>query len=283
MNGLLEGETWDLHAALRGRVWRARDTIGSLLLQHGYAEHSGRFVEHYHHLIPHLVAVGFNVYAFDMRGHGGSVGRRAVLDVRQAVQDHIAARHAIGGPVFLFGHSLGGLVTAASVTREQRAVAGVILSSPALPFGDSWVNRAVVRVLSTIAPGAGVATPQSPAGLSRIPDEVEAFERDPLIYHGRMPAQLASTALAVARTTWKGASEWSVPTLILHGTADTFTDVRGSERFVAAIHSDDRRLELMQDGRHELLNDLDRDKVLQTILEWLGTRASAPRTTNRCT
>src|SRR5690606_26355767 len=94
-----------------------------------------RYVARYHALVPQLLRIGIDVYAFDLRGHGRSPGERAIIDVREAVHDHLAARralHAQSLPVFLFGHSLGGLVTAASVARDPSGVRGVVLSSPFL-------------------------------------------------------------------------------------------------------------------------------------------------------
>lgn len=114
-------ETWDFGRGRAGYAWRSPAPRAKLLLAHGYGEYAERYLEHYHRLIPHLVALGFDVHAFDLEGHGRPGGARGVADMHRAVADHIAARAALsegGAPVFLFGHSLGGLVTAASVARS---------------------------------------------------------------------------------------------------------------------------------------------------------------------
>jgi alpha-beta hydrolase superfamily lysophospholipase len=268
-------EPWHVADGLRGYRWRARDPHASLLLQHGYAEYAERYVEHHHQLIPNFIDAGFDVYAFDMRGHGRSTGVRGAVDVERAVEDHQAARRIlqhVGKPLFLFGHSLGGLVTAASVARDQHYVAGVVLSAPALLLNVHPVLARLAGGLASIAPTLRVLPPQPAAGISRDAEETRLFGQDPQIYHGRMPVLTGTSALAVARQTWPGYRDWQVPTLTLHGTADTYTDIKGSALFHALIRPPTKEFATFEGGRHELLNDLDRHRALAVIIAWLQRR-----------
>ncbi len=271
-------EAWHFGAPVAGYRWRPiGEPRATLLLAHGYAEYAERYVARYHGLVPALVGRGFDVHAFDYAGHGGSAGRRGAADVEAAVAQHRQARRALAGqkPLFLFGHSLGGLVTAASVARDGAGVAGVVLSAPLLLVEAPPLLRLIGRVLAKIAPGAGVQPPLDPAGISRIDAEVEAYCADPRGYHGKLPAILGASALKVAAASWPLYPAWTAPVLALHGTADTFTNPEGSERFIAAVAASDKRLELFEDGRHELLNDLERDRALALVLDWLEQRVSA--------
>lgn len=268
-------EPWDFGASVAGYRWRpAGAPRATLLLAHGYAEYAERYVARYNGLVPALVARGFDVHAFDYVGHGGSAGRRGAADVEEAVAQHRQARRALAGdrPLFLFGHSLGGLVTAASVAHDGAGVAGVVLSAPSLLVEAPPLLKLVGRMLARVAPGAGVQPALDPAGISRIGAEVEAYRTDPRGYHGKLPAILGATALKVAAAGWPLYPGWTAPVLVLHGTADTFTDPRGSARFIATVAAPDKRLERFADGRHELLNDLERDRALALVLEWLGKR-----------
>lgn len=264
-------EAWDIGTGVSAYQWRAQNAHASLLLQHGYAEYAGRYVERYSRLIPHLVGAGFDVHAFDMRGHGDSPGARGATDIEQAVQDHLAARRMLEGskPTFLFGHSLGGLVTAASVARDQRKVAGVVLSAPALLLTAPPALRLIARGLAWVAPTLGVVQPQAATGISRDPREVRLFEHDPKIYRGKMPARLGASALKVANDSWPRYRYWTVPTLTFHGTDDTYTDPKGSALFHSLIRSTVKELVSIEDGRHEILNDFGRDVVLKTVSSWL--------------
>ena len=217
------------------------------------------------------------MYAFDLRGHGRSPGRRALTDVDESVADHLAARAALAAqplPIFLMGHSLGGIVTATSVVRDASDVAGVILSSPAILVSANALTRLFARVVSRVAPALPVKF-LPPAGLSRISEEVRAFVADPLIHHGGMPARLAASILFTSSDNWARYPAWRAPTLAFHGTADTFTEPDGSRRFVDVIASSDRTLHLVDGGYHELLNDLGADETLRVVLRWLEQRIPA--------
>ncbi len=270
-------ETWDFGRGLSGYRWPAADARANVLLAHGFAEYAERYVAHYHQLVPKLNALGFNVYAFDLRGHGRSPGARGVTDMRKAVADHIAARRVLaaeGKPLFLFGHSLGGLLTAASAAQDKSNVAGVILSAPALSISAPAHLRAIAGVVSIFAPGARLVPPLDPEGLSRIPEEVAAYRSDPMISDTRVPAKTGATAIDIAEAAWPLYRKWTLPVLVLHGEQDRATDPKGSKRFAALAPAPDKHLILYPQGRHELLNDLERDAAMQEITEWLSERAA---------
>ncbi|MFC4455531.1 lysophospholipase [Deinococcus sonorensis] len=270
-----QAASWPLDLPVQTFVWPAEQPRASLLLAHGFGEYSERYAR----LIRQLNTAGYSVYGYDHRGHGRSQGRRAVVDVRQLVQDHIAARAALAGvvqgPLFAFGHSLGGLVTAASLLQDPRGVAGAVLSSPALLVGvnePAWLKQ-VGRVLARIAPGMAI-TELPTAGLSRLAEEVSAYEQDPQMYHGRVPALTAISMLRVSEGLWPGVSRWRLPTLIVHGDADQLTDVNGSRRFYAGISSLDKTYHEEPGGYHELFNDTVRDDITARLLGWLDAHTA---------
>lgn len=272
-------EDWSFGAPVRGYHWRAQASRGRVLLQHGYGEYAERFVMRYHGLIPQLLALGMDVYAIDLPGHGRSSGRRGSLDVRIATSEHLDAKRALvaEGPLFLLGHSLGGLVTAHTVAADPAGIAGVVLTSAALPKTPSRALRALTALLAAVAPHAGVPLPAAPPDtLSRLPENAELFASDPLIYQGRLTNLTARTALLVAADIWREVGRWTPSTLILHGSEDRSTDPAGSRELFAAIPSKDKTLQIIPGGRHELLNDSDRDRVLALMLNWLDARAGRP-------
>jgi len=265
-------QIWQLPMDRQAYVWHAAHPRANLLLQHGYSEYAERFVQRYNQLIPRLLEHNISVYAFDMYGHGRSPGTRGQLDVNKAVQDHLLARRALAGqplPLYLFGHSLGGLVTASSVALQQEAVAGVILTSPAIPQHNVLL-RLLARALAAVAPASAAPLhPDDPSLLSRRPEVIEDATHDTMKYQGKLRNLVAATALRRNRANRRLYPAWKVPTLILHGTDDGVTDPRGSQVLFDAIASDDKTLHLVKGGFHELLNDTERDNTLQLILEWL--------------
>ena len=268
-------EAWEFGRGRAGYVWRSAASKAKLLLAHGYGEYAGRYVAHYHRLIPHLTAAGFDVYAFDLEGHGNSLGARGVTDMGRAVEDHLAARAALtaeGSRLFLLGHSLGGLLTAVSVARVPEGVAGVVLSAPAIEVPVSPVLKAVAGIVSAIAPGARLTPPIAPESLSRIPEEVAAYRADPMICLKPPSARLGATAITIASDGWRRYPDWRVPVLVMHGAKDAATAAAGSERFFKMIRAADKTLQIYPEGYHELLNDLGRDAARALILTWLEAR-----------
>lgn len=210
----------------------------------------------------------------DMEGHGHSPGIRGVPDVEKAVHDHVEMRHAAekeGLPIFLLGHSLGGLVSAGSVVAEPTNVKGVILTSPALPKTYGMLVELAVGAVAALVPGLPLPLPKAPMdGLSRIPGVWEEAVADEMCVQKQLGFRIASTSLKVSRKIGENFAVWKdVPVLIMHGSADTWTDPKDSKYFFDSIASEDKKLEMFEGGRHEILNDLDQDAALKLILDWL--------------
>jgi acylglycerol lipase len=268
---------WDIGTGVAGYEWPANNARAVLLLQHGYAEYAERYVHDYSALIPHLQKKRISVFAIDVRGHGQSPGQPGVTDLREAVHDHIAARRVLASfslPIILLGHSMGGLITAASVLEHPGDIAGVILSSPG--FAKSRLaTRLLVNFLAKLNPQMGLVKPEPPEGLSRNPDQVRRFASDDRIYRGKVSAILASSGLKVAHRVRKRSKEWAANTLIIHGTADRFCDYALSVEFAQAKRSNDCTLEIVEGGFHELLNDICATDTLRTLTEWIENNVVA--------
>lgn len=246
-------------------------------LQHGFAEHAHRYVGEYHRLIPRLLERGYAVRAMDLIGHGHSPGPRRLTDIRHAVADHVRVRVMSdpGLPVVLFGHSLGGLVTAGSVAAQPRHLAGVVLSAPVLVPPVAAPVRMAALLLGRSLPRVGLpGRTGSLDQLTRRPEVVERAARDPLMHPGRVPLLLGATALDVSARVWAYAPHWQAPCLVVHGTADTATDPEQSRRLVDALGTGDKQLHLIDGGYHELLHDLPADEVLDLVLTWIDRRVA---------
>jgi acylglycerol lipase len=277
-------QPWLSGNGLAGFCWPAvGEARANVLLQHGYGEYSERFVVQYSGLIPQLQQLGCNVYAFDLWGHGYSPGTRGLVDAHAAVRDHRRARRELVGrpqPLFLIGHSLGGLITAAGVLDDPRGISGVILLGAALQFSIPDAQRRVLGLLSRVAPT--LPAPVSPAGwetLYRGASRAAITAAAPLMYQGRFMLGSGATMVERAERNWERVTEWLTPLLVMHGSADQSTDPDGSVRFYEMVSSRDRTLELIEDGAHELLNDVERERVLQTMLNWLDSRIAGRKRT----
>ena len=259
-------------------VWETAGPPRALVqLQHGYSEYSERYVTLYGGLIPHLVELGFEVWAQDLEGHGDSPGRPGSPDVRRSVIDHVLTRRRMrerGLPVLLFGHSLGGLVTAGSVTVDPQDVAGVVLTSPALiPLPPPPVLEAV-KLVGLLFPRLPAPIPRrGPARLTRVAEYVEAGERDTRVFRGRMPLRTAASVLEVNAGVRCRIPHWRTPCLVVHGTGDNVTDAGQSRAFVESLPVEDKEFHPVEGGYHELLHDIDGARTLELVTAWLDRRA----------
>lgn len=253
---------WVLSATPRAR----------LLIVHGYAEHCGR----YDTLASALNAAGIAVYSYDQRGHGKSPGKRGrVSDFSELANDLAAqvdavAEQAEGAPLFLLGHSMGGLVAVKYLAAREHAVAGCIISSPLLAIPDNvpaWKLR-LSGVLGNFAPWLPVDRVDS-GSISRDPAAVRAYAADPLVYHGSIRAQTGAQLVAAIRATALLASRITCPLLVLHGTADRLAPFAGGQRLYEAASSPDKECYWDEGGYHELLNDTHRDEALRALMDWL--------------
>ena len=209
----------------------------------------------------------------DIWGHGSSPGTvRAVAHVGKAVNDHLELRdHAVklGKPVILFGHSLGGLITAGSVTQNANHIKGVILTGPAFPGPFPYAARVAVGVAARTMPTVSIPGRHVDiSGLTRCRPEIEKYFSDPLFSKKTICFLTAATAVDVTDAVMGSLEQWTVPTMVLHGDADTYCDWRGSEGFVERIRSEDKEFGVYPGGRHELLHDECGDEVLEKVLRW---------------
>ncbi|WP_415273949.1 alpha/beta fold hydrolase [Aquiluna sp. Uisw_065] len=271
---------WVIEAPVAGYHWKAKNPRAQLLLQHGLGEYSKRYVTQYSQLIPKLVASGLDVYAIDLKGHGNTAGIRGLVDVVAAVDDHLVARAAMPKklPTFLLGHSLGGLVTAGSIVRDQANIEAAIISSSAMQAPSSAGLRALTKVLARIAPEAPVPVPRPGIeAFTRDKELLEVIANDPEMFLGKARNLVGRTTLLLSDEVWSKASVWNVPTLFIHGDKDTSTEVENSVKLHAAISSKDKTLKVYPGGYHELLNDNSSQEVLSDLFAWLDKRSSVSK------
>ncbi len=263
-------------------VWRTTATPprAAIALLHGLAEHAGRYAA----FAADMNAAGIDVFAIDLRGHGHASGRRTwvtrfdeYLEDAQALVVHAGATCAPQAtPLFLMGHSMGGTIAALyAIERAPRdgvPLAGLLLSSPALAPGrnvPAWMIAAS-RAISAICPRFP-AMKVDAALLSRDEAVVAANRADPLVHHGGIPARTGAEVLEAMRRIEAGRASLRLPLLIWHGTEDKLTEPDGSRAFGTHAGSPDRTLILYKGSYHETLNDIDRERVIDAMIDWIGS------------
>ena len=248
-----------------------------VVISHGLAEHSGRYVD----LASRLTARGYAVHALDHRGHGRSGGGRSNIERFAGVVSDLgdclghARREHPGVPTFLLGHSMGGAIAFACALEHQAELRGLVLSAPALASGEHVppITLLLLRVLALVAPDLG-ALPLPAAAISRDPAVVAAYEHDPLVYRGAVPARtMAELVMAMAAFPAR-APELCLPVLVQHGTGDLLVPLAACRPIYERLGDPALRTVKLYDGLyHEVYNEPERDRVIGDLLDWLDAQA----------
>jgi acylglycerol lipase len=273
----IKHDTLKLSAGTAAHIWRPQQSPyrAVIVLQHGYAEYAARYTTSHHNIINHMLASGYIVYAMDLWGHGQSPGPRGIVHLQKAIRDHLelrklAVKQNPDLPIILFGHSLGGLVTAGSTVADGDNVKGVVLTGPAFPGPFPHLARIALGAAARAMPKTSIPRPANVEGLTRDETELKKYWEDEQFHKSPISFLLAATALDAAAEVRAKAKDWVVPTLVLHGNEDAYCDWKASEVFVESIGSEDKEFRVYEEGRHEILHDLEGDHVLERIMGWIA-------------
>ena len=253
------------------RSWRPDGNPRALIvICHGVNSHGGQYTW----AAEQFVKAGSAVYALDLRGRGKSEGERFYVEnVADYVSDvagviEIAKSRDPGVPVFLLGHSAGGVVSSIYTLENQTELAGFICESFAFQVPAPGFALAAIKGLSHVAPRLPVLTLKN-EDFSRDPRAVAALNSDPLTAHEVQPA---ATVAALVRADERLREEFpriTLPVLIMHGTDDKATVCQGSQFFYETVGSRDKTLKLYEGHYHDLLNDIGKEGVMADIQAWI--------------
>lgn len=259
------------------RSWRPKLPARAVVaIVPGFNSHSG----YYRWVGEQFAARGIAAYALDLRGRGHSDGERFFVE---RFDDYVSDVDVFMGairareaelPVFLLGHSAGGVVACLYAVDRQSEVAGLISESFAFKIPAPDFALAVFKGLAHVAPHAHVLHLKN-EDFSRDPSVVSQMNADPLIAHETQPTQTLAAMVRADERLEREFSRFALPLLILHGTHDKATKPSGSQQFFDAAPSADKTLKLYADGYHDPLNDIEREAVFVDIASWLDRRVTS--------
>ena len=259
-----------------GQYWQGwtpdEAAVGVVVLVHGLHEHGGR----YGHVAERLARGGYATYAVDHPGHGRSPGSRgnigSLADTVAGVDAtaQLAAQRHPGVPLFVYGHSMGGLVAAQYLTGTPSVpVRGAVLSAAALDLSSaSPVQRVLAGIVSKVAPDVGVLELDAEA-VSRDPAVVAAYRADPLNRNGKVRARTGSEMLTAVAAMPGRLTGLTLPLLVIHGGADRLVPKAASQLVVDTVASTDVTHTVYDGLFHEPHNEPEQDQVLDDVVAWL--------------
>lgn len=248
---------------------------GVVVLAHGLGEHARR----YDHVAERFGQAGLITYALDHRGHGRSGGKRVRLKrIDEYTGDFdtlvkIAAAEHPDLPRVVLGHSMGGAIVFTYGVDHPGDFDLMVLSGPAVsahvgvPPGKALLGKAVGSLL----PNLPVEELDANA-VSRDPEVVAAYNADPLVHHGKIPAGIAKALLKVGETMPQRARRLTAPLLVIHGAEDRLVPAAGSELLADRVGSADVHLKVYPELYHEVFNEPERERVLDDVTAWIEAR-----------
>ena len=247
-----------------------------MILIHGFNAHSGYMEWPGEQFAAH----GLASYALDLRGRGNSEGERFYVeelsdyltDVNSLVD--IARSEHPGLPVYVLGHSAGGVIASSYVYEHQDEIAGLVCESFAFDVGLPHLVQLALEGIGKLLPHVHVFSLNN-ADFSRDPAHVERMNNDPLIHKESQPAETARVLLLAAEALKEHMPTFNVPVFIIHGTEDKATRPAGSQYFYDNAGSSDKTLKLYEGHYHDLLADFGKEEVLADIQAWLDERIPA--------
>ena len=261
---------WAVDGAEAGGAWAGRPWA-SVLLVHGLGEHSGR----YEHVGDRMAAAGLDVHAYDHRGMGGSGGSRGDIDAWSTFHDDLgerltAVRSAAGGrPVVLYGHSLGGLISAGYLLSDRPKPDLVVLSSPALGSTVPQWKFSLARALSGVLPNVRIPNGFKASTLSRDPSVAAKTVDDPRCQKASTLRFVALAQGELERVNAIARRGFDRPTLVLHGEDDGLVPASASAPLEGAPGVERWTYPEL---RHELHNEPEGPEIIDTVIGWLRAR-----------
>jgi len=242
----------------------------SIILVHGFGEHSSR----YEHFADFFCQHRIQVLAFDLRGHGKSSGPRAYLPTQTIYWDDLTDflkevnDATVGKPVFLYGHSMGGMIVLSYGLKYNPVFTGVIASAPLIdtttPLNSATLKLA--QIMNNIAPKITIDSGLDRSGLSHDQKVVDAYNADPLVF-GKATVRLGVFLADTKKYLQEHASEFSLPLLTMVGSADRIVSKSEIDKFMSKIPKATYKV---WDGfYHELHNEPEKLEVFNYTLAWM--------------
>ncbi len=249
--------------------------IATVIILHGYAEHSGRYI----HVMDYLTSRNFAVFAPDERGHGKTArvmgdleGFDRIIDDTDILVKQAAEKYPTRG-VFMLGHSMGGMIALLYTEKYQEKLKGLILSGPMLVLSEqpSGFLRLLSKVMGKLLPRLPVKSFDS-SYVSRDNEVVKRKDEDPLYYKGKVMARAGYWFLKGIDEAIADLGRIEIPVLVMHGGGDRIIDPEASKIVYHNVSSEDKTLKIFDGLYHEIMNEPEKDEVLKMIGDWIEKR-----------
>jgi alpha-beta hydrolase superfamily lysophospholipase len=266
------------HTQLFYRHYSVPNPKATILIIHGFGEHSGR----YSHVIDQLLSAHFDVFCVDLRGHGYSKGSRGDVGVFQHYEDDVEAlieyaksHYSDDHKFFILAHSMGALVTLGLMARTRHKIAGLVLSSPlfALTLPVPFWKKHLGGIIAKLAPKLPIKSEIGGVQLSSDQSFAAAYDSDPLVLKS-LSIRAFGQILRRLENSKNLAADIKQPFLMQVAGNDLVVDSGAASAWFKAVNglAPDRTLKIYQDFLHEIYNESRRIEPISDAVEWFNRR-----------
>lgn len=255
------------------QAWKSEESVDKvILITHGMGEHS----EAYQVFCEGMLPGPYHVYAWDLRGHGRSEGKRGVASLDEYVADLKAFVRLVRSSepdkkIVVLGHSMGGLILMSYLLENQEEeFSGVVFSSPLLGLSMEVpaLKDMAARLLVKVMPNITLYNEIKHEDLTHDHAIVESYDKDPL-RHSQVCPKLYLDFLEAFELVRKKAKDFKLPLLMQLAGDDRLVSKASSEEVFSLLGSEDKTKIVYDRMFHEIYNEVDRQKVFGDLKQWL--------------
>jgi alpha-beta hydrolase superfamily lysophospholipase len=237
---------------------------------HGLGDHSGGL----HSLLQRLCDNGYFTYAFDLRGHGNSSGTRGFIrtwdeyrgdlhEFRKLVESQTPDL-----PVFIIGHSLGGVISLDYTLHDGTGLAGLVTLAPAISYEVTFSEKLFVSLLSFLKPDYTLKKASNPDLLTKDEEVLARIQADPL-RHQMVTPGLGRGLMQTVPRIMSEAHSIKLPFLLMFGLDDEITPPQKLRLFFDSLGSTNKLKLEYEATKHRPFDDLCREEFFTDLLSWL--------------
>lgn len=248
-----------------------------IIIVHGFAEHLGR----YEHVKDKLYESGFAVYRYDLRGHGLTEGEKGYIDsFVEFIEDTDQLVNLVKSdlprlPIYMLGHSMGGLITFSYGLKYNEKLKGQILSGAAIKRVPKveGIKGGLIQLLNFFVPKMRVKNELS-EDICTDKKVVEDYDNDELILKDATLNFYAQFLLKGTKFVKNNIQNYNYPCLIIHGEKDKIVPKESSIYMYNNISSKDKEIKIYEGLYHEIMNEVEKDMIVRDIINWIEKRGA---------
>lgn len=248
---------------------------GAVILIHGFGDHSGGL----QNLTTSMVKNKYIVYAVDLRGHGKSSGKRGFIrswsEFRGDIHElrKLVALEEPKLPLYVIGHSMGGVIALDYTLKFSAGIAGVVAISPGISYEPTAFERFGVMVMGKLKPDLSI-TKSGNFQLQAKDPALQAKHNPEGLRHNTATPGLGRGLLRASKRVMNNALSIKVPLLLQYGLDDKITPPKKLNQFFEQVGSKDKQVLEYAYSRHRPFDEVGREKFLGDLINWLDQQTN---------